>query len=161
MIMTIGEVAAKTGLQTSAIRFYEKAGLLTPPFRKSGRRIYQTEVLHQLNIISVFKELGFSLEEVGLLLNELPKEKAASPRWLSLAQAKVQEMENIIVRATAVKRTLVDIMRCRCTKLEDCAKGFSRNPGRREKLQLPGPAGVLSGAKASKGHTGVSRVSSR
>ncbi len=156
--MTIGEVAVKTGLQTSAIRFYEKAGLLTPPFRKSGRRIYQTEVLYQLTIISVFKELGFSLEEVGLLLNELPKEKAASPHWLSLAQAKVKEMERIIVRATAVKRTLLDIMQCGCTKLEDCARGFARNPGRREKLQLAGTAAMLNGAKAAKGHSGVSKV---
>ena len=84
--MTIGEVAMRAGIHTSAIRYYEKAGLLMPPARTSGRRVYQQEVVHQLTIISVYKDLGFSLQEIGLLLNELPKDKSASARWSELAQ---------------------------------------------------------------------------
>jgi len=138
--MTIGEVAARAGLHTSAIRYYEKTGLLTPPARTSGRRIYQTEVLHQLTIIAVYKDLGFTLEEIGLLINDFPKEKAASARWSQLAETKIKEMENIIIKATAVKKTLIAIMQCRCTNLEDCAKGFAQSPRRRASLQLTLPA---------------------
>jgi len=148
--MTIGEVAAKAGVHTSAIRYYERAGLLMPPARTSGRRVYQPEVLHQLTIISVYKELGFSLDEISLLINDLPKEKSASPRWSELALAKIKEMENVIAKANAVKKTLIAIMECRCTKLEDCARGFARSPRRRRTLQMTLPSGPMTGLKTVK-----------
>jgi MerR family redox-sensitive transcriptional activator SoxR len=148
--MTIGEVAIRAGIHTSAIRYYEKAGLLMPPARTSGRRVYQQEVVHQLTIISVYKDLGFSLQEIGLLLNELPKDKSASARWSELAQAKIKEMENVVAKATAVKKTLRAIMQCGCTKLEDCARGFVQSPRRKNSLHVPLPTGPIAGLKNMK-----------
>jgi MerR family redox-sensitive transcriptional activator SoxR len=154
--MTIGEVATKAGVHTSAIRYYERTGLLSPATRMSGRRVYQPEVLHQLTIISVYKELGFTLEEIGLLLNDLPKEKGASERWTAMARAKIREMENIATRANAVKKTLIAIMQCRCKKLEDCAKGFARSPRRRANLEMH-LDGTVTPFKNPKPATDISR----
>lgn len=145
--MTIGQVAMRAGIHTSAIRYYEKAGLLMPPARTSGRRVYQQEVVHQLTIISVYKDLGFSLQEIGLLLNELPKDKSASARWSELAQAKIKEMESVVAKATAVKKTLRAIMQCGCSKLEDCARGFVQSPRRKGSLHIPLPTGPIAGLK--------------
>lgn len=132
--MTIGEVAARAVLQPSAIRFYEKAGLLTQPARNGGRRVYQTEVLHQLSIICFAKELGFSLEEISILLKEFPENAKASPRWNQLATTKIQEMNSIVTKATAVRNMLESVLRCHCTKLEDCAERLN-NSGKRARLR--------------------------
>ncbi len=127
--MTIGEVATRAGLQASAIRYYEKLGLLAAPIRTGGRRIYQSEVVHQLLIISFAKEIGFTLEEIRLLLHDFPQDTAASLRWGKFATTKIVEIENIITKATAVKKMLESIMQCQCMKLEECAKGLAATMG--------------------------------
>lgn len=123
--MTIGEVAARIGLQTSAIRFYEKAGLLMPTARHGGRRIYDSNVLHRLSIIRFAKDLGFSLDEIALLLKDFPANTKASRRWNQLANAKISEMKDLIAKATAVQQMLEKILRCDCPKLEDCARDLA------------------------------------
>lgn len=124
--MTISEVASQTGLQPSAIRFYEKAGLLDSPARSGGRRVYQAEVLHQLSIICFAKDLGFTLEEIKLLLKEFPENTKASPRWKQLATTKILEMRSVAAKATAVQRMLERTLRCHCASLEDCAGSLAR-----------------------------------
>jgi MerR family redox-sensitive transcriptional activator SoxR len=124
--MTIGEVAAQAGVRTSAIRYYEKLGLLTPPPRSGGKRIYQPEILHQLSVICFGKELGFSLEEIAVLLRDFPENAKASPYWNRLANAKIREMKDLIAKATTVKKMLEKTLQCRCAKLEDCAEGLTR-----------------------------------
>lgn len=132
--MIISEVAARTGLQPSAIRYYEREGLLTPPVRSGGRRIYQTEVLHRLSMICFAKELGFSLDEIKVLVKEFPENSKASPRWNQLALSKIQEMQIIANKARAVQRMLEKTLQCRCIKLEDCAESLNR-AGQRTILQ--------------------------
>jgi MerR family redox-sensitive transcriptional activator SoxR len=123
--MTIGEVAKRAGLQASAIRYYEKMGLLAAPSRNSGRRTYQPEVVHQLFIICFAKEIGFTLDEIRLLLHDFPENTSASVRWSKLARAKIAQMEQMIVKARAVKKMLESVMECKCQKLEDCARGLA------------------------------------
>lgn len=124
--MTIGEVAAQASLQTSTIRYYEKIGLLAAPLRTSGRRMYQPEVLHRLSIIRFAREIGFTLDEVRLLLYDFPQNTAASLRWPKLAKTKIADMEKIIARAKAMKSMLESVMQCRCQNLEDCANSLAR-----------------------------------
>lgn len=135
--MTIGEVAAQAGLATSAIRYYEKQGLLDEPPRTNGRRIYSSEILHRLVIIGFAKRLGFTLPEIHLLLHGFPARTTASVRWRKLAGRKIKEMEETIAKAGEMKRMLESILLCRCKKLEQCARGLARhqekfrNSGRR------------------------------
>jgi MerR family transcriptional regulator, redox-sensitive transcriptional activator SoxR len=124
--MKIGEIAARAGLATSAIRYYEKAGLLKAPGRASGRRVYQEDVLHQLVIIRFAQQTGFTLKEIRLLLHGFPEGTPASTRWRKLAGRKIPELEATAQRARAMKKTLEQMLGCRCQKLEQCARGLAR-----------------------------------
>ena len=125
--MTIGEIARQAGLATSAIRFYEKAGLLRAPFRKGGRRAYTPDAVHELTLIRFAKDVGFTLPEIRLLLHGFPQTTTASTRWRKLARAKIKELGEVIDRAQAM-RTLLESMavNCECRTLEDCAKRLAK-----------------------------------
>lgn len=125
--MKIGEIAARAGLATSAIRYYEKAGLLKPPGRASGRRVYQQEALYQLVIIRFAQQTGFTLKEIRLLLHGFPESTTASTRWRKLAGRKIPELEAASRRAQAMKKTLEKMLGCKCQKLEQCARGLARH----------------------------------
>ena len=125
--VTIGEVAAKTALATSAIRYYERTGLLKQPLRKNGRRIYSDEVLHQLVIIEFAKETGFTLSETKLLLHGFPETTPASARWKKMAREKIQELDIALDKTKAMRDMLEAMTSCRCLKLEQCAEGLERN----------------------------------
>jgi MerR family redox-sensitive transcriptional activator SoxR len=125
--MTIGEVAARAGLATSAIRYYEKAGLLKPPARVNGRRIYSADILHQLIVIRFAKDNAFTLPEIKRLLRGFPESTPASVRWKKLARVKIAELESTIAKAQAMKEMLESLAsRCRCRSLAQCAQGFAR-----------------------------------
>ena len=129
--MTIGEVAARAGLATSAIRYYEKTRLLKAPARANGRRVYEPEVLSQLVIIRFAKDTGFTLPEIRLLLHGFPQKTTASARWRKLARGKIIELETILATAQAMKKMLESLMsNCRCRTLEQCAQGLANRPGK-------------------------------
>jgi MerR family transcriptional regulator, redox-sensitive transcriptional activator SoxR len=125
--MTIGELAARAGLAPSAIRYYEKAGLLQAPPRANGRRIYREDAAHQLVIIAFAKATGFTLTEIKLLLHGFPLKTTASTRWKKMARGKLSELEVILTKAQAMKRVLESMMSCRCRTLEQCAQGLARS----------------------------------
>lgn len=64
-LLDIGDVASKSGVQPSALRFYEEAGLIAPAARHGLRRQYDSEVLRQLKLIAMGKSAGFSLEDIA------------------------------------------------------------------------------------------------
>lgn len=125
--MTIGEVAAKAALATSAIRYYEKTGLLSQPLRKNGRRVYSGGILHQLVIIEFAKETGFTLSETKLLLHGFPENTPASARWKKMASNKIRELDVALAKTKAMRDMLEAMTSCRCRKLEQCAEGLERN----------------------------------
>lgn len=125
--MTIGELAARAGLAPSAIRYYEKAGLLQAPPRANGRRIYREDAAHQLMIICFAKATGFTLTEIKLLLHGFPPKTTASARWKKMAHGKIVELETILTKAQAMKGVLESMMSCRCLTLEQCAQGLARS----------------------------------
>ena len=120
--LTIGEVAAAAGLNTSAIRYYERIGLLPPAARASGRRRYGPEAVRRLQLLDVVKHAGFSLDEARVLL-EHDADGAGSPSAAlrSLADAKLAEIDALIARATAIRSWLAAARACRCDTLDVCA----------------------------------------
>jgi len=128
--MTIGELARQAGIAASAIRYYEKEGLLRAPARANGRRVYASDALHQLVVIRFAKENGFTLPEIKLLLRGFPESTTASARWKKLARGKIAELESTIAKAQAMKEMLESLAtHCRCRKLEQCAQGFAKRLG--------------------------------
>jgi len=122
--MTIGEVARRAGLQASAIRYYEKIGLLPKTQRIGGQRRYETGVLNYLEVIDVAKRAGFRMDEIRHLFHGFGKGIPAFHRWQLLAQRKITEMDDLIARAKKMKRLLKKADHCKCLDLEDCGKAF-------------------------------------
>jgi len=118
--LTIGQVAAQAGIRTSSIRYYESVGVLPEPDRVSGQRRYSAEILTRLGFIDVAKQAGFSLAEIRELLDGSTGEQA-SERLQTLAQRKLPDIEELIVRAEAMKGWLQAAGDCRCPSLEFCA----------------------------------------
>ena len=115
--MTIGEVAKKTGLRTSAIRYYERAGLLPKAPRYGGQRRYDDSVLWRLAVLERAKQCGFTLREVRLLFSGVGR---PAERWEWLAPRKIAELDVLIERATKMKDLLA--RRCQCSDFDECGR---------------------------------------
>ncbi len=130
----IGEVARQVGIRQSAIRYYESIGLLEPPERRGGWRLYEPAVVDRLQVIRTARELGFTIDEIRLLLDGFSPDTPPSERWRALAREKLPEVDVAIRRATALKRILAAGMSCQCVRiedcfLEDCSGQIARRPG--------------------------------
>jgi DNA-binding transcriptional MerR regulator len=126
MGLLIGEVARRCGLSASALRYYERAGLLSPPVRVSKRRVYESTVLGRIRIILLARDAGFSIKETRTFLSGYPLSTAPAERWRVLADQKLHELDAQMNRLTQMKSILNDSFRCRCRSIEDCEKGLSR-----------------------------------
>jgi MerR family transcriptional regulator, redox-sensitive transcriptional activator SoxR len=116
--MPIGEVAERAGMSTSRIRFYESRGLLPEPERAGGKRRYDEEVLRRLEIIDAAQRVGFTLEEIRDLLGS--RDEVAHERLRQLAVMKLPELDDLIARATSVRRVLKICSRCNCESIDVC-----------------------------------------
>jgi MerR family transcriptional regulator, redox-sensitive transcriptional activator SoxR len=116
--MAIGEVAERAGMSTSRIRFYEARGLLPEPERAGGKRRYSEEVLRRLAIIDAAQRVGFKLEEIRDLLGS--RDELAHERLRQLALLKLPELEDLIARATSVRRVLRICSQCSCESIDVC-----------------------------------------
>jgi MerR family redox-sensitive transcriptional activator SoxR len=120
--LLIGEVARRAGLSTSALRFYERVGLLPPPARVSKRRIYDSRVLGRIRIILLALDAGFTVKETKTFLNGYPLTATPAERWRALATKKLAEVDAQLTRLAQMKSILNESFQCRCTRIEDCEK---------------------------------------
>lgn len=125
--MTIGEVATRSGVSQSAIRYYEAEKLLPSAGRRSGRRTFSPEVVDSLRVIRMARELGFSLSDIRTLLNGFSSDTPPPVRWQQLARRKLAAVDTIIQRATGMKQLLEKGLRCDCVTVQDCIL-YSCNP---------------------------------
>lgn len=122
---SIGEVARSAGVRPSALRYYERVGLLPAPERANGRRRYGGEVLRQVlrrvAVVRVAQQAGFTISEIRTLLDGFSDDAPPSERWRVLAQGKLPEVEALVERALGMKDLLERGMRCECLSIDDCA----------------------------------------
>src|ERR1700716_4183393 len=102
--LTISEVARQVGLQASAIRYYERIGLLPRAARISGQRRYDTTALYRLPSIQRARQLGFTLTEIRHLFFGFRDMTRASERWRTLSQRKLAELDDLMDGIKAVTR---------------------------------------------------------
>jgi MerR family transcriptional regulator, redox-sensitive transcriptional activator SoxR len=115
--MMIGEVAKQTGLRTSTIRYYERAGLLPKPVRTSGQRRYDAAILDRLAVLERAKACGFTLSEIRVLFND---QGSHSIKWRRLAAKKIAELDSLTQRIAAMKDLLQ--RRCECATAAECGR---------------------------------------
>jgi MerR family redox-sensitive transcriptional activator SoxR len=120
--LSIGDVAREAGLRSSAIRYYEAAGLLPAPERRSGQRRYPRSILDRLALIGFARDAGFTIAEIRLLFEGFEDEVPASERWHILATKKLEEVDALLDRAERMRTLLGHALACGCLRLEDCAR---------------------------------------
>ena len=118
-VLTIGEVASEAGMRASRIRYYESVGVLPAPERVSGMRRYAPDVVRRLGIIDVAQRVGFTLDEIRELLS--PEHGTAHQQLRRLAERKLPDIDELIQRASAVRRWLEMTSACDCETLDVCS----------------------------------------
>jgi MerR family transcriptional regulator, redox-sensitive transcriptional activator SoxR len=123
--MKIGELAKRAGLNASAIRYYEKKGLLAAPYRTSGQRRYPDEAVYRVLLICFASDMGFTLGEIKIFLNGLRGNTPVGPRWRKLAHRKIEEVKRTIERSRQLKTLLEHLLKCHCASLQVCVDRLS------------------------------------
>jgi MerR family redox-sensitive transcriptional activator SoxR len=135
--LTISQVARQIRIQPSAIRYYERIGLLPPAARLSGQRRYDPGVLYRLAIIHRARQLGFTLAEIRQLFFGFRDVARPSQRWKTLSQNKLAELDRLMIEIKAVRAILQMMMtKCQCDTLDQCGKRIFQ---RMNRDSLPGP----------------------
>jgi MerR family transcriptional regulator, redox-sensitive transcriptional activator SoxR len=119
--LTIGQLAQRFGLNTSAIRYYEANGVLPEPARESGQRRYGPDAVRRMEVLDVAKRAGFSLDEARVLLQRTEAGSPAHEALRELATRKLPEVEALIERAEAMRAWLITATGCSCKTLDVCA----------------------------------------
>ena len=133
--LTIGEVARRAGIRTSALRYYEQAGILPPARRVNGRRHYGEDLVSLIEVARFAQSVGFSLAEIKRLFSGMQGRKGLPAQWRPLARAKLEELDRVIARALQMKRAIESGLACGCIRVEDCIPGASQSPSPRRKKQ--------------------------
>jgi MerR family redox-sensitive transcriptional activator SoxR len=118
--LSIGELARQAGLNPSAIRYYESVGVLPIPERRNGRRRYDPDTHYVLHAVEIAKQAGFTMAEMRTLFSSGERNEAPSLVWERLAHKKLQEVDQLIARAEAMKALLEEGLRCGCLTMEEC-----------------------------------------
>jgi DNA-binding transcriptional MerR regulator len=118
--MTIGQLSKQSGFAASAIRYYEKTGVLPRPKRISGRRQYDAAALERLAVVERAKACGYGLTETRQLFYGFREGVAPSERWRTLARKKIAELDEL-ARKIAVTKELLQHP-CACKDLAECGR---------------------------------------
>jgi len=125
-MLTIGEVAKRTGIAVSALRYYERERLIPKADRRGGKRVYGEDVLDRLALIGVAKAAGFTVSEIRAFLAGVTRRSPPGPRWRKLARRKLSELEDRMAEVERMKQVLENLTRCECPTLDDCSRALRR-----------------------------------
>ena len=135
--LTIGEVSRRSGVATSALRYYEERGLISSERAGSGHRRYPRPVLRRIAFIVFAQRIGLTLEEIGAELSKLPPDRAPTRRdWARLSSTWTVRIDARIAELERLKAGLTECIGCGCLSLARCKLA---NPDDRAAALGPGP----------------------
>jgi MerR family redox-sensitive transcriptional activator SoxR len=136
-LLTIGEVARRSGVAASALRFYEERGLIASERAGSGHRHYRRAVLRRIAFVVFAQRIGLTLEEIGAELAKLPPDRAPTRRdWSRLSSGWTARIDDRIAELERLRAGLTECIGCGCLSLERCQLS---NPRDRAASLGPGP----------------------
>lgn len=136
-LLTIGDVARRSGVASSALRFYEERGLIASQRAGSGHRRYPRAVLRRIAFIVFAQRVGLTLHEIGEELARLPPDRAPNRRdWSRLSNGWSARIDERIAELLRLKHGLTECIGCGCLSLERCRLA---NPDDRASRLGPGP----------------------
>jgi MerR family redox-sensitive transcriptional activator SoxR len=136
-LLTISEVARRSGVAASALRFYEDQELIASERSGSGHRRFRRPVLRRIAFIVFAQRVGLTLEEIGAELTKLPGDHAPTRRdWSRLSRGWSSRIDERIAELERLKAGLTECIGCGCLSLDRCQLA---NPGDRASRLGPGP----------------------
>jgi MerR family redox-sensitive transcriptional activator SoxR len=136
-VLTIGEISRRSGVASSALRFYEERGLISSERAGSGHRRFPRAVLRRIAFIVFAQRIGLSLDEIGTELAKLPPHHAPTRRdWSRLSATWSTRIDDRIAELERLKRGLTECIGCGCLSLDRCALA---NPADRAAALGSGP----------------------
>ncbi len=136
-LLTISEVARRSGVAASALRFYEERGLISSHRAGSGHRRYPRPVLRRIAFIVFAQRVGLTLDEIGAELAKLPSDRAPTRRdWSRLSSGWTGRIDQRIAELQRLRAGLTECIGCGCLSLERCQLA---NPHDRAAGLGPGP----------------------
>jgi MerR family redox-sensitive transcriptional activator SoxR len=141
-VLTIGAVAARSGVATSALRFYEEQGLIRSVRTDAGHRRYPRAVIRRVAFIVFAQKIGLSLEEIRAELDTLPHNRVPERAdWAKLSAGWTERIRERIAELERLQAGLTQCIGCGCLSLDRCRLA---NPGDRAARQGPGPRAWVS-----------------
>ena len=145
--LTIGELSARSGVASSALRFYEERGLISAERTTAGHRRYSRATVRRVAFIVFAQKVGLTLDEIGQELGKLPGDRV--PRrgdWARLSQAWTRRIDARIAELERLKSGLTECIGCGCLSLDRCKLA---NPDDRAARAGAGPRYWIEGAPAA------------
>jgi MerR family transcriptional regulator, redox-sensitive transcriptional activator SoxR len=144
-LITISEVSKRSGVASSALRFYEDRGLIQSQRAGSGHRRYSRVVLRRVAFIVFAQKMGLSLDEIGEELAKLPDNRVPEKDdWAKLSASWTKRINERIAELERLRAGLTHCIGCGCLSLQECQ--FA-NPGDRAGNLGPGPRYLISGRR--------------
>ena len=120
--LSIGDIAARTGLAVSAIRYYEAQGLIATWRNAAGRRRFQRADIRRLSFVMIAQQFGFTLPQIRVELDRLPKHRAPTKvDWSRISAEFRSGLDARITRLKKLRYTLDGCIGCGCLSLDACA----------------------------------------
>jgi MerR family redox-sensitive transcriptional activator SoxR len=136
-LLTISEIARRSGVASSALRFYEERGLIASERAGSGHRRYPRSVLRRIAFIVFAQRIGLSLDEVGAALAKLPASRTPTRSdWARLSGEWTKRIDQRIAELQRLREGLTRCIGCGCLSIDRCRLA---NPADRAGRQGPGP----------------------
>jgi MerR family redox-sensitive transcriptional activator SoxR len=143
-MLTITEVSKRSGVASSALRFYEERGLIESERIGSGHRRFRQPVLRRIAFIVFAQRIGLTLDEIGQELAKLPSDRGPNKRdWAKLSANWELRIDDQIAQLERLREGLTGCIGCGCLSMSACKLA---NPGDRAAELGPGPRAWL-GAK--------------
>lgn len=140
-MLTIGQVAARTGLAVSAIRFYESEGLVFPERNAGGQRRFHRSDIRRLSFVLVAQKLGFGLADIKRRMATLPQSRTPTVKdWARMSKDMRAELDQRIKGLEQLRDRLDGCIGCGCLSLPKCA---IFNTGDELADQGPGPRKLI------------------
>jgi MerR family redox-sensitive transcriptional activator SoxR len=141
-VLIIGEVSRRSGVASSALRFYEERGLISSERAGSGHRQYPRSVLRRIAFIVFAQRIGLTLDEIGAELAKLPPDRIPTRRdWARLSGEWTKRIDDRIAQLQRLRAGLTQCIGCGCLSIDKCKLA---NPADRAGRGGPGPRYWLS-----------------
>ncbi|MGN9844473.1 MerR family transcriptional regulator [Nonomuraea sp. H19] len=138
--LTIGELASRTGVATSALRYWEELGLLPAPARVSGQRRYPPSAVGLIGVVLLLRDVGFTLREVKAFI---ASRSLAGDGWREMYQRKLAELDQRIAQAQVARTAIAHGLACPHKDIFECSNFAG------------GVAALLSGCSLEEAHSQV------